>query len=295
MIKIISFGDRITEGNYKIHSGFKNYLNLVCRNKLITITDRREKSGPVNIVLSELPELRTQTITIRKNEILLNCKSCSWENYQKFDSQMHLNSNQFSTLINRIDLVENYLKENGSEASLKYLLDDRLYVAENSFQKILKCSIQQGVLKFLNGQVAEGIKQIKGKGIGLTPSGDDLITGILYGLNLLQSQGFNLKELKKTILNNSQTGNLISRNYICLAQEGSFFNDLKQLVLTLATENDEELTLKTADILRKGETSGADMLTGFILTLQKKELLCNSSFMLNWRGENDKKRIYSQR
>jgi len=82
-------------------------------------------------------------------------------------------------------------------------------------------------------------------------------------------------------LKNSPTGNLISGNYITLAAAGSFFNDLKQLILALTAENNEELALKTAAILKKGETSGADMLTGFILTLQKKELLCNSSFLVN--------------
>jgi len=174
MIKIISFGDRITEGNYQLHSRFKNYLNLACCNQLLTITDRLQKSGPVNVVLEKLPQLKTHSITIRKNQILLNCRSYSWEQYQKFNSNLHINSRQFSSLINKIDLVQNYLMENGSEASLKYLLDKELYVSENNFQGKLKYSIQQGVLKFLAGEVAAGIKQIKGKGLGLTPLMDSI-------------------------------------------------------------------------------------------------------------------------
>jgi hypothetical protein len=109
---------------------------------------------------------------------------------------------------------------------------------------------------------------IHGFGFGLTPSGDDFITGMLYALYLLQeiTGKENLVSLRKNICKAAETVNIISLNAMKMAANGRFGENFKKMVSALAQNNEREICEAVHTILNIGATSGADMLTGFLQT-----------------------------
>ena len=114
------------------------------------------------------------------------------------------------------------------------------------------------------------MKKIKGAGFGLTPSGDDFIAGLLFGLYILEKiYSLNLKEIREEIYNISKSNNIISNTFLYLAKEGSFFKKLKELVLSLLYSGEKEIFMNTKKLMNMGATSGSDLATGLLITLRE--------------------------
>jgi uncharacterized protein DUF2877 len=272
MVKVLEFGDLIQDGDYKVHSSFKNHINFISGNMLITLTDKPHDIGPLNIVLDSLTLTTPMELSIRKGEMLLNNRSYALTAEKRYSSDLKITSHQFRKFNQKLAQLELILIKHGSRDSLKFLLQESSNPSGTTFISKLNLSIQEGFSLMLAGKIAEGVKQIRGKGIGLTPSGDDLITGLLYGLYLIQNQDLDISPLRMMIYKNGKTGNLISENYISLAEKGSFFADLQQLIVTIIHGTDQEIEQKIRTFLMKGETSGADMLTGMVLAIKNMDL-----------------------
>lgn len=100
---------------------------------------------------------------------------------------------------------------------------------------------------------SKGLKSLVGLGLGLTPSGDDFLAGLL-ALQFATGRIF-LKEdldLKST--------NYISGEFLSYAQEGIFSEDIKRLFT-------EDVSF-AKEILKSGHSSGADTLFGIYYGLQ---------------------------
>ena len=50
---LISFGDKISSGEYIIHSRFKNSINFYYKERLITLGNKKIGSGPSNIIFEK--------------------------------------------------------------------------------------------------------------------------------------------------------------------------------------------------------------------------------------------------
>jgi len=107
--------------------------------------------------------------------------------------------------------------------------------------------------------------EIAGRGPGLTPSGDDLLIGILHAFtvwpHLIPSrEGLALGRLLAGVAGSRTTR--ISAAYLRAAAEGLASEPWHVLVRSLGGSADD-LRLAVRRLLRVGETSGADALTGF--------------------------------
>ncbi len=123
------------------------------------------------------------------------------------------------------------------------------------------------------GNLLQGIKKMKGSGVGLTPSGDDFITGMLYAIFLLEKiNKKDYNELRNKIYEKAKSNNDISRNMIFHASKGLYFKQFKDLQ-TAFINNDKNIKQFLKNLIDIGETSGSDMLTGFYLTLKNKIIL----------------------
>jgi len=126
------------------------------------------------------------------------------------------------------------------------------------------------ILKGTMESLIEGITRIKGCGFGLTPSGDDFIAGMLSELYLKQKIfSMDISEIRKQIYETAQGDNLISNTFLSLAFEGLFVERFKNFIHSLLYEGHEEIFTKIQEVLNVGETSGADMLVGFIFSMKK--------------------------
>jgi len=126
----------------------------------------------------------------------------------------------------------------------------------------LRDALAQGDAAGVTGAVG----QIAGLGPGLTPSGDDLSAGMLLALHLWpESAGpLGAKIVAALILGTAapRTGR-ISRAYLWAARQGHAADAWHDLVRALP-DTAESVTAAAGRILQTGETSGADMLAGFL-------------------------------
>ena len=128
-------------------------------------------------------------------------------------------------------------------------------------------------------EITNATHQLIGLGIGLTPSGDDYLVGLLLVLNhSAAADSFKLSAIKKSILDNIKTTTNVSQAYLQAALERRYSEPLRDLLVTITGQADTfESALQT--VLAHGATSGQDTCTGMIdaWRLLQKTTTANSS------------------
>lgn len=269
-LKIIGFGDYIFDGEYFLHSSFKNSINYFNKDKILTIGNKKIGNGPTNIIFDDISLLKDKKSVIKENKKIfideIEIDICEEKIY---DSKLKIEKFNFEKFFKNLNIYESYLKIISNGKGLSILLIDNLPNYEDLFHKFIK-KIKIGSEKIFNGDLSSGINDIKGVGIGLTPSGDDFIYGLISGLNIIEIlYKKDLNNLKKSIYEIAKGENLISNNFIFLASKGLFFEKTKNLIYSLFYGDEGEILECTRDILQIGETSGVDFSVGLILTLKK--------------------------
>ena len=292
---LISFGDRIEPGNYSVFSRFRNILNFVWDGNIISLGNQNIQKGPTNIIVNNFDFREVNSLIIDNNFIIIDNKKLKIEKHIRYDSGIKFSENNFHNLQENLGMIEDFLIKNAHPKSLVFLLDERREDNfQSGFEKIFVESLKAGFNDIISGNILEGVGQIKGKGFGLTPSGDDFICGMLYGIYLIQEgKGKDLSELRNEIFQKAKSNNLISNNFLWMAKEGRFFEFFRDFInsrthprpLSLGKrgEKKDSKSLESSKIplffkeglgeLKKiistGETSGADMLTGFLITMKR--------------------------
>jgi len=111
-------------------------------------------------------------------------------------------------------------------------------------------------------------RSLCGRGIGLTPSGDDILAGwiainwLLYGpLPCL------LEAFQQIIAVASQQTHLLSQCWLGYAAEGNVAQPIQAFLNALPSDNEAELAKTTQAVIAMGATSGYDLLQGMLLGL----------------------------
>lgn len=164
--------------------------------------------------------------------------------------------------------TEKFLRERGREkgglgnaaARPEPQLSDDLLTAvlRGHVREILRCGLSD----------MEGLKEsaaaMLGLGVGLTPSGDDFLTGLLLAFftGLPRDMEAVLEELKGKIKNSVFRTNDISRQYLLCACRGKYGMQLHELIAAGTEQAEIRRALeKAAEI---GHSSGVDTLNGLL-------------------------------
>lgn len=114
--------------------------------------------------------------------------------------------------------------------------------------------------------IALGASRLAGLGAGLTPSGDDVLTGVLVAASLLVPPA--TPQICRRVFEAVRDRTTrISVAYIDAAAQGEVGEAWHILARSLDSGPDSAVDAAAARVLRFGETSGADMLTGFLLAM----------------------------
>lgn len=108
---------------------------------------------------------------------------------------------------------------------------------------------------------------LAGLGPGLTPSGDDVLVGCLLAFAVLPADGADT--LRRAIV--SAAGGRttrISAAYLDAAARGEASEAWHQLLAALAVNDAGRIASATRGVMTFGETSGSDMLAGFVLATE---------------------------
>ncbi len=272
---LISFGDCLHPGIYTLHSKFQNVINYVRNNGLISLVTAEIGNGPANIVLDHLSFKSDHQVAVSDNFVTIDQSKFNLIPSKRFISKLSFSSIDLSSFENKIFLLEKEVRRCSPSKSYVFLIDEtRKKHFVSSFERALVDRVQTGWDYFLQKDISNGIRLIRGSGYGFTPSGDDFIAGISAGLHLIH----NLYEIDvcgevDTIYLNYTTGNVVSRNFIFHALRGHFLEKIKDMLQSLINGDENELIHNSMNVLALGETSGADFLCGLICIFKMHEII----------------------
>ena len=109
---------------------------------------------------------------------------------------------------------------------------------------------------------------LAGLGPGMTPAGDDFIAGVLLALALVRAQRSDpaLNDVASMLVETAAPRtHEISAAYLRAAYDGQVSERWHPLLAALAAGDAKQITATVEPVLATGETSGADMLAGFVV------------------------------
>lgn len=243
----------------KVHSVFNSGVNIKTKDRLIYV-GHRDGPSSINIMLAQLVNLkeikvddllsyRDKQLTFNSINLVLDLSNAHQLNYQLSEGKLNFNSKR-----SVLRIVHEYNFISGFDKNIASLIDYLTPMYEKDCNKCLN--------------------YLFGRGIGLTPSGDDFIVGLLayHSVEPFLSKRF-IEELTNKVVLNQTTD--ISISYLQDALKGLFSREV--LDLFEAMKADGEVIKHIYAISNFGHSSGIDTLSG----------ICAAILWSNNQGENN--------
>ncbi|MEI7528729.1 MAG: DUF2877 domain-containing protein [Elusimicrobiota bacterium] len=266
---LLSYGDSIPEGDYRLHSAFANAINFRKGRIIISLVPPRTGAGPLNLVVKQLPpgarRLRASRFYFYLDENRLRKDPAAL-----YSSDIPLAAAAPETVQVNVAALVRILVRKAPPKSLAFIFDRALEKGfSRVFEKLLLARFKQAVKAFKAGHYARGVKAIRGLGFGLTPSGDDFISGLLAGFNYaLRNLRFDTRARIEEIFKRAEGDNLISNAFMRASYEGKVNEKAGRLMTALSGGSRRELDAAAEAALESGHTSGADFCAGLVFALQ---------------------------
>lgn len=278
-MQVLSIGDRIVEGRYRIHSRFRRAVNFVDDWNLVSLVTPDAGAGPINIVVDELRTAGVRALTIGTrlrpggtgprpvvwlDDRVLDCSAA-----RIYESCLDVIEKRRGVNA-RLAILRETLARYAPARSLAFLLDEsRRAELRAGFERALAEHVANCVHDILYGDLLRGVSRLKGAGFGLTPSGDDWIRGFLIGMRLVEIvHGLSLDVTRQCVCEWARTGGILGDSFLSLAEEGRVDEKVKVLAAALLGGRLREVWEAARAVCAVGETSGADFATGLLLALE---------------------------
>jgi len=215
MMEIMSFGNQIRSGEYKIHSTFRSAINFISGDKFVFVVNERIGPGPVNIVINGIVPESIDSLKVEESCLKFNNVEYGFESGRSYNSAIGISEYNHEVFVRNLRIVEETVFEKAPAKSLAFLVSDiwgqfgnttipLTSFAKGEFEELplspnrdceenigafeLECrrKIRMGAAQILFGELISGVKMIKGLGPGLTPSGDDFNSGLLIAMNVVE-------------------------------------------------------------------------------------------------------------
>jgi hypothetical protein len=271
-IRII--GDSLTPGGYQQYASFRRIDNFINNSgSIVAITDDLSLLAPNTIIVDKFYPEQHAEIIIHPNSIILNNNVYHIEPSNIYDSGFvwpNINFVQFkNTVLNFIQLHSGTFPKQ----SLLSLLIPAKDVYPSAFDKAAFTAFEHA-FSLLHVRFFDSISAFRGKGRGLTPSGDDFIAGLLYGIHCLELlTQKNYAGIKTRVFELAAGSNLFSNNMLQLAKNARYFKRLQDFLNALANKNPENVISSFRHLTSIGHTSGADLIAGFFALILQKPLI----------------------
>jgi len=279
MIEIVSFGDLVENGSYHVHSRFAHVVNMTDNGRLVSLVTPDVDAGPLNIVVRGLDPSRVGSLTMETGmAITIDGRRITLEGDRAYESALDFQPHALPLFRKNLGILGVLLAELAPEKSLAFLLDSqRLAGFRDGFERAVVEHIGHSVRDILHGDTLRGVERLKGCGFGLTPSGDDFITGLLIATHIIErstepahrasAPGRDLTHLRTQIFETARSGNTLSDTFLYLAEGGFVTQGIKDLVAALSFGAPGDVRRCAEHLFSVGATSGADMAVGLQMTL----------------------------
>jgi len=265
--RVLSFGDRIPCGDYRLLSKFDAALNFTGSGRLVAVVTDCVGGGPINIVLegTSLPD--TERLEVRRGSFSLD--ATAFPRRPLYDSALPKPAAIPERMRQALRSIQSAILEAAHPKSLAFLLDEsRLGGLRPGFEIALAAKFRDAAAAMAAGQLAQGAAAVSGLGWGLTPCGDDFLAGYLWGLHARQHlDGKDLSESIAAVHGAARSANPLSAAFLDCAREGRCFEKLRGLLAALMAGDAREAPRRARELLAVGETSGADTCVGLLAAL----------------------------
>ena len=265
MIHVLSFGDRIETGDYAVQSRFPSAVNFTDGRRLVSVVSPHVGGGPINIVAEGLDWARAERLRVQADAFRLDGETLPKR--PVFDSALPPGR----IAADRLRDCRRLLLRKAHAKSLAFLLDERRCRSFSSnFEKALVRRFQDAARELRRAELEAGARLARGAGFGLTPSGDDLLSGYLWGLHCGARLGGGdcAADIEK-VYGAAKNANPLSAAFLLCARNGRFFERLRDLLGALARADAARLEGRLEALLAVGATSGADTCVGLMLALER--------------------------
>jgi len=299
MIEIVSFGDLVESGSYRVHSRFARVVNMTDRGRFVSLVTPSVDAGPLNIIVRGLDlsrvgslEVPTGVATVGDGAITIDGCCIPLDLGRVYKSVLDFQPHSLPLFTKNLSTLGLLLAEQAPEKSLAFLLDSRRLVEfRDGFERAVVDHIGHSVRDILHGNTLRGVGRLKGCGFGLTPSGDDFIVGLLIATHVLERSacvgsrsvvapgassrrgaagsvsGRDLRLLRTRIFETARSGNVLSDTFLYLAEGGFVTEGIKNLVAALSFGSSRDVRRCAEHLFAVGATSGADTAVGLQMTL----------------------------
>ena len=283
-VKARSMGKEIREKfNYldegRIHSIFSDVINIeLSSENIVTVGNLDVGNGPYNVIINYSGDFKT--VGLNEGElVLINNERLRFVNTNSIirfnnavlwcsDWEVSPDMNLFSK---NLSYLRRLVIEKGDLRGFGFLLDDLgiedSVLPNRTVMKVRKKLDEFNERNFSEEGKLEELKELVGLGPGLTPSGDDFISGFLYTINYASDfnliESFNIK-FDEWISFISQKTNKISRMDLFLALNDQPLEVVKNLIESLFGLKKYRVYNSALRLVDRGSTSGTDIITGII-------------------------------
>ncbi len=288
-VQALSIGSTVPRGNFEVavHSAFQHAVNLKLagENRLLTLLASSQPDLPQGIRLDSPSDLPSEALPIGirgtcEDGVLDFDKTLEVDLREAYRWNCDLTSLNVDMTSQAVLTAWRCVWGALNERQLKYgseiMANGLLYQVEK--ESVLVKQIRKSLFKILEMTRKrdltdlDELKALIGLGTGLTPSGDDLLTGYLAGLWCTTGKKPErlkfLSALGKVVIELSRRTNDISRTYLYHAACGGVSSRLVDLTNAICTGADkEQVLLSTEATMQTGHASGMDAVTGLLFGL----------------------------
>lgn len=266
-----------------IHSTFKNGFNISVGGKLFFIGSTRNGELPFGIHIDSLSiqkmlaylEVKTAVKwDIKEQELhfLAIPYKVSLQKARSYTTHLRKRTGSIQNLSNQLVVFLHPLLEKNISTGLGCSIEDFMYsyVENNRSDK----QIAHYIYRLLDALYLKDRREIErtlrfflGRGQGLTPSGDDLLVGVL-AINSVTSafSSFFLHQLQDLLVYENLTTD-VGKEYLFYALKGEFSSSVINVIEALLSGDEKQINNNVDQLLAMGHSSGADTLFGILIGL----------------------------
>jgi len=275
--------------NGEVHSVFNNSFNLMFGERLIHIGAIEQGLSPFGIavhgsIAAELTacirQEKTAVWSAERGELAIGKSAViHTDQAKKHDLALSLDSvPDFNRLNKYAKRCAHHLQLNGFKAGLLDTLQEQAVLLDYLLEE------KSGSISFLNQlksleELAQGRLHIApetvydywvGRGPGLTPSGDDMLTGLLASLEMQGLLSLELRASLKKYLDHQglKRTTAVAYEYLLYALRGFFHGSIQELCMAFVSMDEARFDQALIEMERVGHTSGIDTILGMLIGIK---------------------------
>ncbi len=265
--RVLTRGDLVADGAYRVHSRFKRAVNLRDERTVLSVVAADVDSGPSNLVIDRLDPGAIRDVRVEGESIWFDGVPISTEVSRRYDSSFNVRGADVRMIRRNLAQLSSLVAWRAPTESLAFLLDvARVSLLRPGFERSYAAHAINCASDIFRGDALRGVSRVKGCGFGLTPSGDDFIVGVLISMRFIeQATGRDLGGERAALAGAARTGTLLSDWFLDLAAHGRVFASMRSLVGAMAFGSFDDVEQAFERVSSVGATSGVDAAVGLCL------------------------------